>query len=105
MYFITKVPTIKGIDSIDSLLEVDWGRDDLETVGYFKQLEDAERAIEEGRIDSFIKPKGYVVIEKIGEGIFQRSKTIKWYKYNDVTEKYRIVNNVESVIVNFAEIG
>lgn len=104
MYFITKVPCIKGLENIDTIFNIDWETDDTTTVGFFKTLKEAELAVESGDIDVWGPQEGYVVIEQIEPGLFMGSKTVKWYCYNEVTEKYRITD-VESIITNFAEIG
>lgn len=108
MYFLTRVSTIEGLESFDTLMETldsSMDRGDTEVLGYFESIEDVEEVIDTRIIDRISYPHGYLVIEKIESGVLPRVETIRWYKYDEVEEEYKHIEDVESIVVNFAEIG
>lgn len=78
MYFIT---------TIDSK------RDDRRCVGYLKDFEEAEITVFENAMDICETCYDYAVIENIPEGLYQYDQNAKWYKWNDLEEKYEKIES------------
>lgn len=73
MYFIT---------TIDSKT------DDMRCVGYHLTFKKAEEAVLDNAYDIWETCYDYCVIENIEEGLYQYDFDAKWYKWNDIDEKY-----------------
>ena len=74
MYFITT------IDSRD---------DDMRCVGYYSTFEKAEEAVLDNACDINETCYNYVVIENVGEGLYQYDQDAIWYQWDDLNEEYK----------------
>lgn len=93
MYFITCMERLPN--------EKDAGGD-LRTFGYYKELLEAEKALEENRLDMHEYLYDYAVIERIGEGVHADAKVMGWFKYNQDKKAFEVIPKHETFYVNFA---
>ena len=74
MYFITTVDSKDG---------------DTRCVGYYSTFETAEEAVLDNACDIRETCYDYVVIENIEEGLYQYDQNPIWYKWDDLNEEYK----------------
>lgn len=73
-------------------------------VGYVDTYEDAEEIVESNAYDICETIYNYAVIEEIPSGIYQYDVNAKWFKYNELEEKYEKCDKPDFVknLVGFA---
>ena len=79
MYFITT------IDSKDN---------DMRCVGYYSTFEKAEEAVLDNACDIWETCYDYCVIENVEEGLYQYDQNPVWYKWDDLNEEYKRIEEV-----------
>lgn len=79
MYFITTLrikSEWKNDRFFDSII-------DSRCVGYYKDLENAKRSIEDNSLDIHEYNYTYAVIEQFGQGIYYHPEEIQWYVWEN----------------------
>lgn len=79
MYFITTVDSKDG---------------DMRCVGYYSTFEKAEEAVLDNACDIWETCYDYCVIEDVEEGLYQYDQSPAWYKWDDLNEEYKRIEEV-----------
>lgn len=103
MYFITQVASIENLDNFDKLTET--ANNESRTIGYTDSFTEADYIVRYNKMWDFEKPLGYIIVERIEEGVHPMSETMQWYKYQEEEETYEPMEDFDSLVVNFAMIG
>lgn len=75
---------------------------DFRTFGYYPTLWEAERALQENRLDLHEYRYMYAVIEHIEPGIHPNAQALAWYKYDSPLRVFVRTTIEELPFTNFA---